>query len=442
MRFPTALFFVILGVVCSGARAQVIFDSAKILPSNAGGWFGSAVAIDGDLAVVGAPRDSMLGDRAGAAYIIDISDPLHPVELFRLTAADAAPRDLFGSAVAIGDGYVAVGALGHFRDGDMNVGAAYIFDAATGTQLHRLEPAEGFNRQDRFGAAVAISEGDVFVGAPGYRPRGVIFRYDAASGTEIARIVPDHQRCCLDFGAVFAIEGDTLVAGIPDDHLTAFSYEGSVSVFDLNTNTQVHKFFAANPVERMYFGGFVAIEDGLIAVGAGRASHANGVYVHDAGTGEQVYALHPTGFGFDNALAMDSGRLLIVQGGDSAESFLYDAPTGDYLGQLAPSESVYRHRFGQSTALNGDVVLIGAPWDDETGQRSGATYLFRPEYLTTPCGPGDLVEPFGTLNFFDVSEYLRLFHAGDMAADLAEPFGLLNFFDVSEYLDLFMAGCP
>jgi uncharacterized protein (DUF433 family) len=56
--------------------------------------------------------------------------------------------------------------------------------------------------------------------------------------------------------------------------------------------------------------------------------------------------------------------------------------------------------------------------------------------------PADLAEPFGTLNFFDISAYLALYNAGDAGADLAEPFGALNFFDISAYLASYNAGCP
>lgn len=56
--------------------------------------------------------------------------------------------------------------------------------------------------------------------------------------------------------------------------------------------------------------------------------------------------------------------------------------------------------------------------------------------------PADLAEPFGALNFFDISEFIALFNAGDPAADFAEPMGSLNFFDVAEYIALFNAGCP
>lgn len=54
----------------------------------------------------------------------------------------------------------------------------------------------------------------------------------------------------------------------------------------------------------------------------------------------------------------------------------------------------------------------------------------------------DLVAPFGTLNFFDVSAFLNLYNVQDPAADLALPFGQWNFFDVSAFLTSYNAGCP
>lgn len=54
----------------------------------------------------------------------------------------------------------------------------------------------------------------------------------------------------------------------------------------------------------------------------------------------------------------------------------------------------------------------------------------------------DLAEPFGVLNFFDVTAYIALFNAQDPASDLAAPFGTFNFFDVTEFISLYNAGCP
>lgn len=57
------------------------------------------------------------------------------------------------------------------------------------------------------------------------------------------------------------------------------------------------------------------------------------------------------------------------------------------------------------------------------------------------CSDADVAEPYGQLNFLDVSAYLGLFSAQDPAADLTED-GSFNFLDISEFLNLFGNGCP
>ena len=63
-----------------------------------------------------------------------------------------------------------------------------------------------------------------------------------------------------------------------------------------------------------------------------------------------------------------------------------------------------------------------------------------------PCIPGctiaDIAEPYGTLNFFDVSAFLSAFASQDPAVDFALPSGSFDFFDVSAFLSSFSAGCP
>ncbi len=47
----------------------------------------------------------------------------------------------------------------------------------------------------------------------------------------------------------------------------------------------------------------------------------------------------------------------------------------------------------------------------------------------------------GVLNFFDVSAFLNLFSAQDLAADVTGD-GTLNFFDISFFLTIYSIGCP
>ncbi len=63
------------------------------------------------------------------------------------------------------------------------------------------------------------------------------------------------------------------------------------------------------------------------------------------------------------------------------------------------------------------------------------------EMLGGPCSVADFSEPFGELDFFDLSAFLSALSANDPSADL-NPDGSYDFFDVSAYLDLYGQGCP
>lgn len=59
----------------------------------------------------------------------------------------------------------------------------------------------------------------------------------------------------------------------------------------------------------------------------------------------------------------------------------------------------------------------------------------------SPCNAVDYAEPFGQLNFFDVSAFLMAYMNQSGEADLAYD-GEFNFFDVSVFLQLYAQGCP
>lgn len=59
-----------------------------------------------------------------------------------------------------------------------------------------------------------------------------------------------------------------------------------------------------------------------------------------------------------------------------------------------------------------------------------------------PCGPVDLVEPFGILDLDDISAFIIAFQSGSSSADLAPPFGTLNEDDLAAFVMHFAQGCP
>lgn len=98
----------------------------------------------------------------------------------------------------------------------------------------------------------------------------------------------------------------------------------------------------------------------------------------------------------------------------------------------SPSSQV-RIRFNVSDVGDGSIVEAGVD-DIRLEQRLC-------EDVAAGCNAADLAEPFGTLNFFDVSAFLSAFNSADASADFNGD-GQFNFFDVSAFLSTYNAGCP
>lgn len=88
--------------------------------------FGESVALTDDMIVVGAIGDDDGGSRSGSVYVYRY-DGTDWIEGDKLEARDASRSDAFGTAVAIDSGVIVVGANGEDGRG-RNSGAAYVFE--------------------------------------------------------------------------------------------------------------------------------------------------------------------------------------------------------------------------------------------------------------------------------------------------------------------------
>jgi hypothetical protein len=130
--------------------------------------FGSSVAVSGDTAMVGAPKDT--SPYTGTAYIYVNGGSGWPTTPTVTLADPAGPAyDSFGYSVAVSATTAAVGAVGT----DSGAGAAYIYTTG-GTSVWQTTPTATLadpaaTARDQFGFSVAISpkETSVIVGAPG-----------------------------------------------------------------------------------------------------------------------------------------------------------------------------------------------------------------------------------------------------------------------------------
>ncbi|UCH79645.1 MAG: hypothetical protein JSW20_07760 [Nitrospiraceae bacterium] len=143
----------------------------NITPSNLNNrdFFGTAVSIDDNYAIVGARNNSDIEATAGAAYIFQNtgSNTWSPGVKITARTGDIDPGDNFGSSVAISEEYAIVGAESD-DDQITNAGAAYVFRKTgsgntwdSGTKIN----ASDFETDALFGNAVAIEGSRAIVGS-------------------------------------------------------------------------------------------------------------------------------------------------------------------------------------------------------------------------------------------------------------------------------------
>ncbi len=90
----------------------------------------------------------------------------------------------------------------------------------------------------------------------------------------------------------------------------------------------------------------------------------------------------------------------------------------------------------------GGFECSSAPLPGGPGYTPGASFehaLYGPGGVQEGCAAD--INGDGSLNFFDISEFLALFAAQDPQADF-DGNGAWNFFDISAFLTAFSAGCP
>ena len=148
-------------------------ERTQLAPSDgaANRHFGDTVALSGDTALVGRyyGREQSLGGvpEAGAAYVFTGSGASWTQQA-ELVSDDNTPWDLFGTAIAIEGDRAVVGAPFKITNGPSGAGAAYVFDrsGAAWSQVARVLASDQ-NSYDVFGASVALSGARLLVGAPG-----------------------------------------------------------------------------------------------------------------------------------------------------------------------------------------------------------------------------------------------------------------------------------
>jgi hypothetical protein len=345
----------------------------EVEPSDgaAGDEFGISVAIEGDTALIGAAYEN---SGQGAAYVFTATDGVWS-EAQKLVADDGMPNDWFGQSVAL-DGDVAV--IGAPQYMDVGNGAAYVFtrSGTNWSEAQKLVADDGVPR-DQFGISVAADADTVLVGAYGigfYTGAAYVYTRAGDTWTQTQKLTADDAAQNADFGVAVALDGANALIGA----YGASSYAGAAYVFanDGGTWTQSQKLVASDTAADAHFGISVALDGTQALVGAegatvGASSHQGAAYAFASSGGtwretQKLVASDGTEWNyFGRSVALDGANAAIGAYGPNAlegEAYLFASTGGTWseTQALVASDGAGGDQYGIMVALSGPALLVGA----------------------------------------------------------------------------------
>ena len=383
----------------TGSLLHTLSNPSPAASSN----FGRSVAISGTRVVVGCPNDDFGIQDAGTAYVFDLSGGSPTVPIATLHNPTPMITDIFGTSVAIAGSRVLIGAPGD-RTGGLQSGSAYLYDLLGATPTVPVATLDNPNPAPlaSFGYAVALSGTTAVIGS---QRANRAYVYDFAGTTPATPVVsldyPTPQPIDA-FGSSVAISGHHIVVGAPGKS-AGTSEAGSAYYYDLSSGTPGQPaaiWSNPSPVTDGHFGRSVALDgvraaigtapDNLTFQGQPVSSNLRGtVFLYSFTSNNPDLVLdnpQPAGaIEFGAAVALSNNRLVVAAqhadpvDGDAGTAFFFDLGAGvanqaSYAGVIH-SASPSLGAFGQSVALSGTRLVVGAPTDDTDGHDVGLAYL-------------------------------------------------------------------
>ncbi|MBN1866804.1 FG-GAP repeat protein, partial [Candidatus Sumerlaeota bacterium] len=393
---------------------------AKLTASDAAAddWFGYTVSLSGDTALVGAMlADSGTSLSVGAAYVFERNQGGADSwgQVAKVTASDAAANDYFGCAVSLSGDTALIGARGDDEGTSLGVGSAYIFERNQGgadnwgqvAKLAALDAAEF----DDFGHAVSLSGDTALIGAyqddDDGNASGSAYIFERNQGGvnnwgQVAKLTASDAAAEDSFGYSVSLSGDTALVGAyrNDD---GGSTSGSAYIFGRNQGGadnwgQVAKLAASDAAADDYFGYSVSLWGDIALVGAYQdddgGSASGSAYVFERNRGGASNWGEVAKITASDAAAGDrfgwavslSGDTVLIGAYDDDEgtslsvgsAYFYDLADSSWLErrQVYPSSASAYDYFGVSVSLWGDTALVGVELDDDNGGDSGSAYIY------------------------------------------------------------------
>jgi hypothetical protein len=396
LAVSSALLLALLGLAAPAVAQTQLIDSNGLAGDNFGGSHdpttGFGLAMDGDVLVGGCPDDEspLAGQGSAAVFRWDGSSWVEEAEL---VASDGGTGETFGNAVAVSGDVIVVGAPDDNIGFGFDVGSAYVYrwDGAAWNEEQKLQLIPGAT-SDNFGSDVAIDGDRIVVGTPlddsvMHMDSGSasVFEYDGSSWGQTKLLTVLDESGLDGLGSSVDIDGDVIVVGMWMDDESPVVDGGSARVWRHDGSDWVYEqaLLPSSASTFELYGRQVAVSGDVIAVGGHFAdpggSPGQGVvamFRWDGATWNEEALLSPsngaTGDLFGGGLDLE-GDLLVggapfgdIGGGDwgYATLFRYDGIGWAEEQDLFAADGANGDAFGNSIAISGGRIAVGAPKDD------------------------------------------------------------------------------
>ncbi len=393
LRFITCLFL-LLSLRAYSVEAGFPYFEQKVTASDGGNgdYFGTSVSIDRDTAVVGARYSD--NDR-GSAYIYEFIDDSW-IEQQKIIPSNPDQVEYFGLSTSIDNDTILIGA--YSKDDNLSAGWVYVFQKSENQWIEqqRLNSSDGLALD--FGKSVAISGDTALIGADGDGSEGAAYIFYRSNGSwiETQKLIPSTSPPNSAFGSSVSIDGDTAAVGAPGDDFNGEGDFGSVYFFKKSDGAWVQEQKISPDDVEAYdmFGGAIAIEGDVAVIGSeyddDNGANSGSAYIFNQINGDWIQKqklLANDGdqwdyFGKD--VSVDGNTIVIGSIGDrdddspqgGAYIYLYSDSLWTEKGKVTPFDDFPANFFGYSVSISNDKVLVGAIWDNDKGNDSGASYFY------------------------------------------------------------------
>ena len=379
-------------------------QQAHLIPSNGSteDFFGGSVSISGDRALVGAGEQPGTGGGSGTAYIYEYDGTTWNNESI-LTPSNGNNSDYFGQAVSLQGDVAVIGSMQFYGAGNQS-GAAYVYrydgnDWDDETVLRASDSVIG----QFFGASVCTSDEIIIVGAIGDATSGVqtgaayVFWYDYTSNTwnEQVKLLPSDAESGDWFGQSVGVhEGTAIVCSWYEDdngtdagagylyHVGDLDGDSIIDGFDncidiFNPNQEDCNANGVGDVcDLLYPATFDCNNNGLVdSCELYTFDIETKILASDGGTYDR----------FGISVAVDGDTVVVGADGDddngsySGSAYIYRFDGSSWIEtKLIASDGASNEYFGYSVAVDGDTVVVGAYRDDDY---TGSAYVYRSQFV-------------------------------------------------------------